>query len=130
PDRPRAAPRAAPPAQQVARQVASAPASTWHPAAIILGLAMRTGGGRRARTGLARGARQAPRVRASFGLADHPAQQVEHVLAGDLADRAVVVAACNQAANDVLAVGWRLQAAQVGGRKLAAIAGAASSLMK
>src|SRR5688572_26149881 len=51
--------------------------------------------------------------------AHHAADQVQRVLAGDLANRRVLVPPRDQATDDVLAVGRGLQAVQVRGRKLA-----------
>src|SRR4051812_49070487 len=52
--------------------------------------------------------------------ADHPAEQINRVLTGDLANRVVVMAPCNQPTHDVLAVGWRFEAAQIWSRELPA----------
>src|SRR5439155_19455883 len=53
------------------------------------------------------------RTSLGISLADSPAEEVEPVLSGNLADTEIVIAAADEAANDIRAIGGRLQTVKI-----------------
>src|SRR2546425_13106251 len=50
----------------------------------------------------------------SSDLTDRPSQKIDRILTSDASDIGIGIAACDQPADDVLAVGWRLESVEIG----------------